>query len=237
VIPNDGMGSDHDSVGIEQQRPSWGSVQDRMTPATAARFFFEHLLKIPGWEAMPVTVAAQHVQGSAFPDAYAKWEPLATQLVANAGLTPLNTGCTPGLTTTVSGAAGIAIQNAESKVGTAYQFGGSCLDPHSTVMSGHCDCSSLVMTAWAAAGKVLPRTSEAQYDAVQHITASPTTFAGLEPGDLLFYEPGGDGISGKPAHVAMYIGGGKLIEAPKPGDIVHVIPVYSGTWLGAGRVS
>jgi hypothetical protein len=73
---NDGTGYDHDSVGLFQQRPAsgWGSVQELMDPATAARKFYQALATIPGWESMALTVAAQAVQVSAFPDAYAQHE-------------------------------------------------------------------------------------------------------------------------------------------------------------------
>ena len=67
---------DADSLGIFQQRPSqgWGSVAEVMDPSHAAQSFYEHLRRIPGWEALPVTVASQTVQRSAAPDAYAEWE-------------------------------------------------------------------------------------------------------------------------------------------------------------------
>ncbi|MEV6932548.1 hypothetical protein AB0M46_49780 [Dactylosporangium sp. NPDC051485] len=81
-LPNEGVGSDHDSVGLFQQRPSWGTVAELMNPAEAARRFYAALVKVDGWEQMAVTVAAQTVQVSAYPDAYAKWQALAEQVVA-----------------------------------------------------------------------------------------------------------------------------------------------------------
>ncbi|WP_165878064.1 hypothetical protein [Micromonospora sp. MW-13] len=82
--PHQGSGSDHDSVGLFQQRPSsgWGSIRDLMRPAYAARVFYEALLEVPGWQDMSVTAAAQSVQVSAFPDAYARHEQRATAVVA-----------------------------------------------------------------------------------------------------------------------------------------------------------
>src|SRR5690606_25223688 len=70
---------DRDSLGLFQQRPSqgWGTPAQVTDPVYATRIFIERLLEVPGWESMPVTVAAQTVQRSAFPDAYAKWEGLA----------------------------------------------------------------------------------------------------------------------------------------------------------------
>ncbi|MEU5548254.1 MULTISPECIES: M23 family metallopeptidase [unclassified Micromonospora] len=80
-IPNEGVGADHDSVGLFQQRASWGSVRQRMNPAYASRKFYEKLVDVPDWEKLPLTVAAQRVQISAFPDAYAKHEELASRIV------------------------------------------------------------------------------------------------------------------------------------------------------------
>jgi hypothetical protein len=81
---NDGTGWDHDSVGLFQQRPSsgWGSAARLMDPAYAAGRFLDALDKVPGWEKMSITRAAQTVQASAFPDAYAKHEGLARKIVA-----------------------------------------------------------------------------------------------------------------------------------------------------------
>ncbi|MGK5743237.1 M23 family metallopeptidase [Micromonospora sp. URMC 103] len=81
TLPNEGVGADHDSLGLFQQRPSWGSVAQRMNPAYAAGKFYEKLLTVAGWEDMPLTVAAQKVQVSALPDAYAKHESVAGQIV------------------------------------------------------------------------------------------------------------------------------------------------------------
>lgn len=73
---------DRDSVGLFQQRPScgWGTVEQCTTPTYAARKFFEGLQKIPNRNSMSLTQAAQKVQRSAFPDAYAKWENMANSI-------------------------------------------------------------------------------------------------------------------------------------------------------------
>jgi hypothetical protein len=76
-----------DSVGLFQQRPScgWGTVQQIMDPAYASDAFLTALQKYqaanPGWAGQPLYQAAQGVQGSAFPSAYAKWESQAASLV------------------------------------------------------------------------------------------------------------------------------------------------------------
>jgi hypothetical protein len=79
--PNEGVGQDHDSIGLFQQRPNWGSVDQLMDPQEAARRFYAALVTIPGWDQLSVTVAAQRVQVSAFPDAYAQHQGLAEQIV------------------------------------------------------------------------------------------------------------------------------------------------------------
>ncbi|MCH7232936.1 hypothetical protein L0U85_19065 [Glycomyces sp. L485] len=75
--------SDHDSVGIFQQRPSmgWGSVAELMDPATSAAKFYGTLEGVSGWQDMSIAAAAQSVQISAFPDYYAQWEDLAWRII------------------------------------------------------------------------------------------------------------------------------------------------------------
>ncbi|MCX5064642.1 hypothetical protein OOJ91_02005 [Micromonospora lupini] len=82
--PHQGSGADHDSLGLFQQRPSsgWGTVAELMRPSYAARAFYTALAEIPGWEDMSVTSAAQAVQISAFPDAYAQHEERASTVAA-----------------------------------------------------------------------------------------------------------------------------------------------------------
>jgi len=67
---------DLDSLGLFQQRPSqgWGTHDQILTPRYAATAFFTHLTKVSGWETLSVTDAAQAVQISGAPDAYARWE-------------------------------------------------------------------------------------------------------------------------------------------------------------------
>ena len=74
-LSNIGHG-DRDSAGLFQQRPSqgWGTMRQIQDPAYSAARFYEHLVKIPGYSRLPLTVAAQRVQHSGFPQAYAKHE-------------------------------------------------------------------------------------------------------------------------------------------------------------------
>jgi hypothetical protein len=82
--PHQAIGWDHDSVGLFQQRPSsgWGNVRDLMRPAYSSRAFYEALVKVPGWQQMSLTLAAQAVQISAYPYAYAQHEQRAESIVA-----------------------------------------------------------------------------------------------------------------------------------------------------------
>jgi hypothetical protein len=73
---------DRDSLGLFQQRPSqgWGTATQVMDPAYASDAFFTHLARVNNWENIPVTTAAQEVQRSGAPEAYAAWEPEARVL-------------------------------------------------------------------------------------------------------------------------------------------------------------
>ncbi|WP_431727672.1 hypothetical protein [Verrucosispora sp. TAA-831] len=76
--------NDHDSQGLFQQRPSsgWGTVEQITDPEYSTLAFLKGLKQVDGWQDMPLTVAAQTVQVSAFPDHYAQWEQQAADLVA-----------------------------------------------------------------------------------------------------------------------------------------------------------
>ncbi|MDR2566167.1 MAG: M23 family metallopeptidase [Bifidobacteriaceae bacterium] len=93
--PNDGDGSDHDSLGLFQMRHAsgWGTVEQLMAPVYQARAFYggqtgpnhpspRGLLDIPDWKTMPKGAAAQAVEVSAYPDRYANWEPVANTILA-----------------------------------------------------------------------------------------------------------------------------------------------------------
>ena len=78
-----GTRNDHDSLGLFQQRPStgWGTPKQVTDPVYAATKFYGKLRKVKNWDSLPLTRAAQRVQISAYPGAYAKHEPIATQIV------------------------------------------------------------------------------------------------------------------------------------------------------------
>jgi hypothetical protein len=115
---------DRDSLGLFQQRPSqgWGTPEEVMTPHYAAAAFFDRLARVEGWESLPVTTAAQHVQRSAVPDAYGKWEHQARALAqATTGEIPI------GLTCRVD-AVPQAESNAPLRLAIAHELGEPALD-------------------------------------------------------------------------------------------------------------
>ncbi len=200
---------DRDSLGLFQQRPSqgWGSPAEVTDPIYATRIFIERLLEVGGWEDMPVTVAAQTVQRSAFPDAYAKWEGLAAELVKQLADVADPTGC--GQTAVLpDGVAGAAIAFALGEVGKPYVWGAT--GPNTN------HCSGLMLRAFQAAGINLPRVSRQQFYAGGHVPISQA-----QPGDLLFYATD----PSDPAtihHVVLYMGNDQMVEAPYTGERVRV---------------
>src|SRR4051795_668177 len=103
---------DRDSLGLFQQRPSqgWGTPAQIMTPHYAAAAFFQHLAKVPGWQVIPVTAAAQRVQRSALPGGYAQFEPAGRKIAeALTGEVPAGFACKVSFT---PGAPAVGLQEA-----------------------------------------------------------------------------------------------------------------------------
>ena len=73
---------DRDSLGLFQQRPSagWGTDAQVQDPVYAAGKFFDRLVEIPNWETGRLTEISQRVQLSGFPEAYAQWEKMASEI-------------------------------------------------------------------------------------------------------------------------------------------------------------
>ena len=114
-----------------------------------------------------------------------------------------------------SGRASVAVRTAYAQLGDPYRWAGTG--------PGSFDCSGLTSFAWRAAGVSLPHSSRAQYAGGRKVSRSD-----LRPGDLVFfYSP----IS----HVGIYIGGGKIIDAPYPGSSVQISPISEMPYAGAVR--
>ena len=113
---------DRDSVGLFQQRPSqgWGSKPELLNPVYAASAFYQHLALVTGWETLPVTEAAQLVQHSATPDAYAVWEAEARALAeALTGEVPAAFSCSIPPTSPPPGAATALATAMSDELGSA----------------------------------------------------------------------------------------------------------------------
>jgi cell wall-associated NlpC family hydrolase len=109
----------------------------------------------------------------------------------------------------ISGRAGIAIKFAFKQIGDRYVFGADGMI--------YWDCSGLTMRAYQAAGVNLPHSSAAQ----SHMGKS-IPFNQKKPGDLLFF--------GRPvSHVGIYIGGGKMVHAPRTGSRVKIAEANLGS--------
>lgn len=221
---------DRDSVGLFQQRPSqgWGSPSQLTDPAFAAAQFYRALVEVPGWQQLSLTDAAQAVQRSAFPNAYAQHQTAALALTAAVG------GATCSAPAAPSQAAAIAIAFARSAIGQPYRWGGNGpeatqLPNGQTTTTGGFDCSGLTKAAYETAGIDLPRTAHTQFLATARVSLTE-----LQPGDLVFYGNPNTEIH----HVGLYIGNGQMIDAPQAGQLVGIHPInYPGADLaGGGRI-
>ncbi|MFE2595456.1 NlpC/P60 family protein [Streptomyces sp. NPDC059396] len=108
-----------------------------------------------------------------------------------------------------------AVRYAVGQIGKPYEWGAEGPDTF--------DCSGLTQQAWARAGVPIPRTSQEQWDQLPEIELHE-----LRPGDLVIYFP-------EATHVAIYLGDGMVIQAPRPGARVKVSPIAANPLLGAVR--
>jgi cell wall-associated NlpC family hydrolase len=108
-----------------------------------------------------------------------------------------------------------AVRYAYRQLGKPYVWGAEGPDSF--------DCSGLTSQAWLDAGMTIPRTSQQQWKQLPQIPLNL-----LRPGDLVIYFPGA-------THVAIYIGDGLVIQAPRPGAFVKISPIAANPILGAVR--
>ena len=133
-------------------------------------------------------------------------------------------------------AAQAAIAAAMDYLGTPYAWGGGGtrgpgpgMDPDEGVIGF--DCSGLTQYAYGQAGITIPRNSRAQYAALPKVGSDD-----LQAGDLVFWGSGGTDPSSI-VHVALYLGSGKVVQAPESGDVVKVSPMWWRNYVGAVRPS
>ncbi|MFE2585955.1 NlpC/P60 family protein [Streptomyces sp. NPDC059378] len=127
----------------------------------------------------------------------------------------VGTGVLDRIGTTGSAAGRRAIAYATQQLGKPYVWGAEGPDSF--------DCSGLTSQAWLHAGVAIPRTSEEQWARLPHVPVDR-----MRPGDLVIY-------FSDASHVALYIGDGKIISAPRPGRFVYVSPAGSMQILGVVR--
>lgn len=246
AYPHQGVGHDHDSLGLFQQRPGWGTAAQRMDPSESTNLFIDTLLTIPDWATIQPWYAAQLVQRSAFdgrPTATNGWssivgenylhqlEPAARILaVVEADSASLDCG-TDGQTLPAAGPGrhglpeSYAIPPATSlPARAAVTFALAQIGkPYLWGGTGPdaYDCSGLTQEAWLRAGIHLARVTTGQ--ALNGTATQPSL---LLPGDLVL-TPGSDGSLAAPGHVGMYIGYGLVVEAPRTGDVIKVVTYQS----------
>ncbi|MFF0964505.1 NlpC/P60 family protein [Streptomyces sp. NPDC003703] len=108
-----------------------------------------------------------------------------------------------------------AVQYATAQMGKPYEWGAEGPKTY--------DCSGLTSQAWAAAGHPVPRTSQEQWKQLKHVSVKD-----MRPGDLIIY-------FGDASHVAMYVGKGLIVHAPRPGRTVTLAGAGTMPILGVVR--
>jgi peptidoglycan DL-endopeptidase CwlO len=133
---------------------------------------------------------------------------------ASSGGSSSSAASTQSASVASSSAAASAVAIASRYLGTPYRFGGS--SPLGF------DCSGLIQYVFAQLGKRLPRTAAEQAAAVRHVPRSAA-----KPGDLVLFPGGG--------HIALYLGGNMMLDAPHTGTVVQIRKIYSAN-VSFGRV-
>jgi cell wall-associated NlpC family hydrolase len=249
-LPDQGIGTDHDSLGIFQQRPSWGSAAERMDPVASTNLFMDRLVALTGSQSAEPWVDAQQVQVSAW-DGHARpandnssvvggnYETQVPEAARVLGIILRDT-----VAQDCSDSGGSNVGDPPTGPTTAFGLPVSYTLPPSASAAGQAavlaalsvlgrpyvfgaagpdafDCSGLTAWAWARAGVSLPHYTVAQWHA-----GTATDPADLAPGDLVL-TPGSDGTLSNPQHVGMFIGDGLVVEAPEAGDVIRVVTYSS----------
>ena len=251
--PNDGNGSDHDSLGLFQMRPStgWGTVADLMDAEYQAAAFYggptgpnggspHGLLDIGGWQLLPKGAAAQAVEGSAYPDRYSAYQPVAEAILGKMATGRSTSSCDPPRKAgppAPRGFAGAFIAAARTQLGKPYVWGGGTYSgPSGIGADGRgpgFDCSGLVLyAAYQASGG---RLRLPHYSGAQITFGREVAWGDKQPGDLVFFTHPG---ASAPHHVAIYLGGGRILQAPHTGEDVRMgtIAEFAGEMMTVRRL-
>jgi cell wall-associated NlpC family hydrolase len=190
------------------------------------------LVRRPGWTKIAVPDQPSPLDARGYPGWVRSWQlgpAFAAPLVVTARTARLANGTEVGFGTNVPRGAVPAVatrklpltradlvRSAEQFLGLHYLWGG--------LSAWGYDCSGLTWAVYRAHGITIPRDADAQFAA-----GTPVPLAKMQPGDLLFYEHPVVG------HVAMYIGGGQMIEAPNSASEVRIVPVRTTDFRGVRR--
>jgi cell wall-associated NlpC family hydrolase len=184
----------------------------------------------PGWTRIAVPDQPSPLDGRGYPGWVRSWQVgpvFKAPLVVTSRTATLATGAVVGFGTQVPAGAVPAsatrplahtradlVRSAEQFLGLHYLWGGLSVWGY--------DCSGLTWAVYRTHGITIPRDADAQFAA-----GTPVSLAKLQRGDLLFYEHPVVG------HVAMYIGGGKMIESPNSASEVRIVAVRTSDFRGA----
>lgn len=256
---------DRDSLGLFQQRPSmgWGTPDQIRDPVYSSTKFYEGLLGTAGWQQMTITQAAQAVQKSGYPDAYAQWEPLSRALQKaitailpdqgdGTGETPDeaagggSSGCAPGEDGSGFGPipdgavpVGYAIpKDADPRARTAITWAmGQLGTPYQ--WGGTCTDPR----GPDPMGRCDCSSLTQQAYRAAGVTLTRTTYTQVNEGTAVSpkaMKPGdlifSRGTATRPEHVSLYMGSGLLINAPRTGTVVRIEPVKNTKILSVRRV-
>ncbi|MFE7272470.1 C40 family peptidase [Streptomyces sp. NPDC057623] len=259
---------DRDSLGLFQQRPSqgWGTAQQIRDPVYASERFYKALLKVDGWQQMKVTQAAQAVQKSSYPDAYAQWEDLATALQKAIAATFPNAdkdetakdsakdkdaesssgGCTPDKDGTSFG------RIPEGSVPKGYKIPKDA-DPKARKAIEWAMHQLGTLYQWGGSctdshgpdpmGRCDCSSLMQQAYAHADVKLTRTTYTQVNEGKAVSaksLKPGdlifSRGTAARPEHVGLYMGEGLVIEAPRTSKPVRITPIKDWAILAVRRV-
>lgn len=189
---------DRDSLGLFQQRPSqgWGSVEQVQDPVYATNAFYDVLVTVQGYETLEVTDAAQKVQRSGYPDAYAQHEPRARAWAsALTGYSPASVTCTLPETTTAGSAAAFT-DKVRRDLGDLAVSAGDVSADHEVVLTvtswPAADADAVTRNGWAvaqwavavAAGQQVVGVTVADKTWTRHAGTWSTASAPVAPGQV-----------------------------------------------------
>lgn len=234
LVPHDAVGNDHDSVGPWQMRVSvwghrYGGTNALMQPKTQANWFYDEVVKIPGWQTKDPATLAQDVEGSDYPDRYARNSALAQQLYHqfvgtagnSAGLACVDVPTAPPVPDNNTGSDVLA--KGMRWLGEPYVWGGG---NQYGPTDGGMDCSGLVLAAVAAASDgriILPHNTDAQ---LADPRGTPIPIQDVQPGDAVYFTTPGDTGS---HHVGIFAGTRNgvpmILNAPTFGQDVKIEPL------------